>query len=112
MLVKHAASVEPQQLREGVGIRWLLASPDGAPNFAMRLIELQPGIVFEPHAHPFEHEIYVLEGAGMVTTPAGDSGVMEPGVSLLIMPDEPHGYRNTGDTALKFICVIPLQQKH
>ena len=90
-------------------IRWLITSKDGAPNFAMRLIELAPGIVFQPHQHPYEHEIYVLEGEGVVTDPTGDTGKMEPGKYVYMPPDEPHGYKNTGDVTLKFICVIPNQ---
>lgn len=109
MLIKTADEVTPEVVREGINIRWLLTSEDGAPNFAMRVIELAPGIVFQPHHHPYEHEIYVLQGEGFVTDPAGDVGSMEPGKVLLVPPNAPHGYRNTGDVTLKFICVIPNQ---
>jgi quercetin dioxygenase-like cupin family protein len=109
MLVKKVTDVPLEPVQEGVGIRWLIAEKDGAPNFAMRLIEFEPGVNFPPHHHPYEHEIYVLEGQGMVTSPAGDVDEMVPGTALLIPSDEVHGYRNTGDVPLKFICVIPLQ---
>ena len=109
MLVKAAKDIEPEVVLEGVNIRWLMTRQDGAPNFAMRVIELAPGIVFQPHNHPYEHEIYVLEGEGYVTDPDGDAGKMEPGKFLLVQPNEPHGYRNIGDVTLKFICVIPNQ---
>ena len=109
MLIKNAKDVTPEVVREGVNIRWLLTGQDDTPNFAMRIIELAPGIVFQPHNHPFEHEIYVLEGEGFVTDPDGDFGKMEAGKCLLVQPDEPHGYRNTGDVTLRFICVIPNQ---
>jgi oxalate decarboxylase/phosphoglucose isomerase-like protein (cupin superfamily) len=26
---------------------------------------------------------------------------------LYVPPDQPHGYRNTGDGPLRFVCVIP-----
>ena len=109
MLIKDTVQVPAQVVQEGIGIRWLIAEKEGAPNFAMRVIELQPGVVFTPHHHPYEHEIYVLEGEGVVTNPDGDVGVMQPGVFVFVPPDEIHGYRNTGDQPLKFICVIPLQ---
>jgi quercetin dioxygenase-like cupin family protein len=109
MYLNDASSIKPEVVREGVRIRWVLTGKDGAPNFAMRVIELDTGVVFVPHQHPYEHEIYVLEGAGMVTSPDGDVGPMLPGRFLLVPPDEIHGYRNTGDATLKFICVIPLQ---
>jgi quercetin dioxygenase-like cupin family protein len=109
MLLDHVQSVEPQRMQEGIRIRWLLTEKEGAPNFAMRVIEIDPGVVFDPHHHPYEHEIYVLEGSGVLTSPQGDVGIMEPGKFVLVPPDEPHGYRNAGDATLKFICVIPLQ---
>jgi quercetin dioxygenase-like cupin family protein len=109
MLLEHMQAVEPQQVQEGIRIRWLLTEKQGAPNFAMRVIELDPGVVFAPHHHPYEHEIYVLEGSGVLTSPAGDVGTMEPGKYVLVLPDEVHGYQNAGDVTLRFICVIPLQ---
>jgi len=109
MLVKKAVDVPLESVQEGIGIRWLIAEKDDAPNFAMRIIEIEPGVVFEPHHHPYEHEIYVLEGMGVVNGPDGDR-VMKPGTVLLVPPDEPHGYQNTGYVTLRFICVIPLQR--
>lgn len=107
MIIKQASQVPLKPVTKGIGIRWLLAPQDGTPNYAMRIIEIQAGIVFKPHHHPYEHEIYVLSGQGVVTNPQGDVAEMKPGTVLLIQPDEPHGYRNTGDTVLQFICIIP-----
>ena len=109
MLIKDTSQVPAQVVQEGIDLRWLIAEKEGAPNFAMRLVTIQPGVVFTPHHHPYEHEIYVLEGTGVVTNPDGDVGVMQPGIFVLVPPDEIHGYRNTGDQPLKFICMIPLQ---
>ena len=109
MILADVQTVDPQQVQEGIRIRWLLTEKEGAPNFAMRVIEIDPGVVFAPHEHPYEHEIYVLEGSGVLTSPEGDVGTMEPGRFVLVPPDEVHGYRNPGDTTLKFICVIPHQ---
>ena len=107
MLMRDVEQVALEPVAEGIGIRWLISEKEGAPNFAMRVIELVPGVVFDPHHHPYEHEIYVLEGAGVVTDDEGDVGEMRPGTALYVPPDALHGYRNTGDTTLKFICVIP-----
>ncbi|MGC9399389.1 MAG: cupin domain-containing protein [Anaerolineae bacterium] len=108
MLTREVTQVPLEEVQPGIGIRWLLAEPEGAPNFAMRLIEIEPGVVFDPHHHPYEHEIYVLSGEGVVTGSEGERA-MHPGTALLVAPEEVHGYRNTGDETLKFICVIPLQ---
>lgn len=108
MLMRDVEQVALEPVAEGIGIRWLISEKEGAPNFAMRVIELAPGVVFDPHHHPYEHEIYVLEGAGVVTDAEGDVGEMRPGAALYVPPDALHGYRNTGDATLKFICVIPI----
>jgi len=100
----HAVPKEP--VDDDKSVRWVIGEPEGAPNFAMRVIEFEPGAVFETHQHPYEHEIFVLAGEGMAHTPDGEER-MRPGIALYIPPSEPHGYRNTGDDPLRFICVIP-----
>lgn len=106
MLSREYRDVAEEPIAEDKSIRWLIGESEGAPNFAMRLIEFEPGAVFETHQHPYEHEIFVVEGEGVAHTPDGQEE-MHPGVALYVPPDEPHGYRNTGDEALRFICVIP-----
>jgi quercetin dioxygenase-like cupin family protein len=91
---------------DGISIRWVVGKPEGAPNFAMRVIEFQEGAVFAAHAHPYEHEIFVLEGEGSVEGPEGTLS-MRPGMAIYVPADEVHGYRNTGGGPLRFICVIP-----
>ena len=108
MLSRDYREVSKEPVSEGISIRWVLGRPESAPNFAMRVIEFQSGAVFDTHQHPFEHEIYVLEGEGVAEGPQGEIS-MRPGIALYIPPDEPHGYRNTGVGALRFICVIPHQ---
>ena len=110
MLSRDYRQVAEEPVGEGKTIRWVIGQPDGAPNFAMRVIEFQPGAVFETHEHPYEHEIFVLEGEGVVEAPEGEIP-MRPGTALYVPPDEPHGYRNTGAGVLRFICVIPHQQE-
>jgi quercetin dioxygenase-like cupin family protein len=106
MLSRDYREVPQEPVSEGIAIRWAIGRPEGAPNFAMRVIEFAPGVVFGRHQHPYEHEIFVLDGEGMAEGPDGEVA-MRPGVALYIPPDEPHGYRNTGEGVLRFICVIP-----
>ncbi len=90
----------------GVTIRWVVGKDDGAPNFAMRVIEVQPGHNTPYHTHDFEHEVYVLSGEGVVRGLNGDTPIA-PGTVAYIPPNEEHGFFNQGDTVLRFICVIP-----
>lgn len=106
MLSRDYRKVTAEPVGEDKSMRWVIGKPEGAPNFAMRVIEFQPGAVFDTHEHPYEHEIFVLEGEGVVKGPDGELA-MRPGVAIYIPPDEPHGYRNVGKGVLRFVCVIP-----
>jgi len=103
MLNRDYREVPVEPVKEGITIRWVIGEPQGAPNFALRVVEFAPGAVFDAHQHPYEHEIFVLEGEGV----AEGEVPLRPGTALYIPPGEPHGYRNTGTGVLRFICVIP-----
>lgn len=90
-------------------IRWLVSAKDGAPNFAMRMFEVEPGGFTPYHAHEWEHENYILEGEGHLTTENGEIP-FKPGDILYVEPHLKHNYVNTGDTVLKFLCLIPNEK--
>ena len=91
---------------DGVTIRWVIKSSDGAPNFAMRVIDVLPGRNTPFHTHGFEHEVFILEGEGVIRG-SGSEKKLNPGTVVFVSPDEDHGFFNTGDSVLRFICVIP-----
>jgi len=63
-------------------VRWLISRPEGAPNFAMRLFEVQPGGSTPLHDHPWEHEVYMLEGRAEAVAECGPTAV-SPGDVVL-----------------------------
>ena len=81
---------------------------DGAPHFAMRIFEVAPGGHTPLHRHPYEHEIYVLAGAGTVWRD-GNEVPIQPGDVLYIPADEMHQFKNAGADVFQFICLIPAQ---
>jgi quercetin dioxygenase-like cupin family protein len=83
-----------------------VSESDGAPNFVMRRFEVAPGGYTPRHSHPYEHEVYVLEGEGVVYE-NDRPHPLRPGAVVLVKPDEVHQFRNTGATPLKFLCLIP-----
>jgi quercetin dioxygenase-like cupin family protein len=108
--VQSSTSVELQKVTmegsSGCQVRWLLSRDDGAPGFAMRQFEVEPGGFTPRHHHPYEHEIYVLEGNGEVYE--GDTAhPIRAGDVVLVKPDDVHQFRNTGGQTLKFLCLIP-----
>ena len=90
----------------GCRVRWLIGERDGAPNFAMRQFEVQAGGHTPKHSHPYEHEVYVLEGTGEILE--GDlPRPFRAGDVILVQPDEVHQFRNTGGGPLRFLCMVP-----
>jgi quercetin dioxygenase-like cupin family protein len=81
---------------------------DGAPNFAMRIFEVAPGGHTPHHHHPYEHEIYVMEGTGTVWRD-GREVPIKPGDVLYIPADEKHQFKNGGDKPFRFMCLIPAK---
>ncbi len=112
MKIYSAASVPPSPVEhgEGVSIRWVIASEQGAPNFAMRIIEVQPGGATPRHRHDEEHEVYVLEGRGVVQGEEGETPIAAGDVAF-VLPQELHQFTNAGDVPLRFVCVIPILKK-
>ena len=110
MNVQHYESVPQQPVdmegASGCQVRWLVSEAGGAPNFAMRQFEVAPGGYTPRHRHPYEHEVFVLEGQGEVYE--GDAPhTIQQGDVILVTPDEVHQFRNTGDVPLKFLCLVP-----
>jgi len=91
---------------KGVHVRWLISEKIGAPNFAMRLFEVERKGFSPLHSHPWEHEVYVLDGEGTVTSEEGEQPLRRGDV-IFIAPNERHQITNTGDTVLKFLCMVP-----
>ena len=90
----------------GCRIRCLVDASDGAPSFSMRQFELAVGGYTPKHAHGHEHEVFILEGTGVVLE-ADTEHPLRPGSVVFVPPGQVHQFRNTGQTPLKFICLIP-----
>jgi quercetin dioxygenase-like cupin family protein len=87
-------------------IRWLVGKEDQAANFAMRKFKVEPGGYTPRHSHPYEHEIYVLSGEGVVFE--GDrQHRLAAGSVVYVKPGEVHQFRNTGEAPFEFLCLVP-----
>lgn len=90
----------------GCTVRQLVNEADGAPTFAMRQFEVAPGGHTPRHSHDYEHEVFVLEGSGLVFE-GNNQHPLTAGDVVLVKPNEIHQFRNTGQRPLKFLCLIP-----
>lgn len=110
MIVKHADDVAAEDVRAegaaGVRIRLLIHDADGAPHFYMRQFTVAPGGHTPRHSHPWEHEVYVVAGAGVAVAPDGDHPI-GVGDCVFVPPDTLHQFRSTGGEELKILCLVP-----
>jgi len=93
---------------KNVKVRWLISNKDNAKNFAMRLFEVESGGYTPYHAHDWEHEVFVLEGKGEVKIDEKIYPFQKDSV-IFVEPNQKHGFRNTGNSQLKFLCLIPYK---
>ncbi len=113
MNLKHYAEVKPtpyEGLSEGVEIREMITDRDGAPHFALRVFDLRPGASTPFHTHEWEHEVYILRGAGVVRS-GGLETPFTQGDSIFIPANERHCFVAGPDLAVQFICVIPSKHQ-
>ena len=89
-------------------VRRLISAEDGAPNFCMRRFELAPGGRTPRHTHPWEHEVYVLEGAGTVFG-GGAEHRFRPGDAIYVAPGEEHRFAADSRAGTVFLCLIPTK---
>jgi quercetin dioxygenase-like cupin family protein len=109
MKTYHYATVPAETMEglPGVAIRWAIGENVGAPNFALRVIEVEPGAATPYHEHPWEHEAFVLEGEAILRDDQGEETKAGPGTCVYVEPGESHCFMNKGEETLRFICVIP-----
>ncbi len=110
--VVHYSSVEAKDVvEEGAKktrVRWLISKSDGAPNFALRMFEVDAGGCTPLHRHPWEHEIFILEGKAKVVI-GEKSYEVDEGYVIFIPPNIKHTIINAGSKVLRFLCLIPIK---
>ena len=113
MIVKAVQDVEEIPVTEagarGTTIRWMFNSSDGVPTFAMRYFVVKPGGSTPRHAHPWEHEVFVIKGTCTAFC-EGETRQCRP------RPRHLHRARRNSQSSptkatedLVFLCMIPIQ---
>ena len=93
---------------KGASMRWLIDDThDGAPVYALRMVELAPGGHSPHHHHPYEHENFVVEGRGRVLMD-GEWHDLKPGDVVYVPANTVHQYANAGAETFRFLCGIPV----
>ncbi len=114
MKVVDFKDVKAEEVKEpgskDVTVRWLISEKDGAPNFAMRLFEVEPGGFTPYHTHSWEHEVFVLQGKGILVTEKKNLPLTKDDAAF-VPPDKKHQFKNDTDERFAFICVVPIEKQ-
>ena len=107
MIVSSYQETKAVQELPGVVKREVVCADKGAPNFCMRVFDIEPGSSTPSHEHPWEHEIYVLSGQGVAVGEQGEIPIAKDSC-VFVPPNEHHCFKNNGNEILRMICVIPI----
>jgi quercetin dioxygenase-like cupin family protein len=114
MMIKHYEDVKPgtyEGVPDGVCVREMITARDGAPNFSLRVFDVEPGTSTPFHRHEWEHEVFILAGTGKVRSAEDKETPFRPGDSVFIAPNEQHCFVADTGAPVRFICVVPSKNQ-
>lgn len=106
MYIVNVDNVEALRTPHGKVVKWLLSKEMGTPNFELRYFECNKENKGIAQKHPFEHEVFVVKGEGIVEN-GKTKHRLKQGDAVLVLPDELHQFYNVEEEPFGFICVIP-----
>ncbi len=89
-----------------VSMRVLLGREHDMPHFSMRHFVVDAAGHTPHHSHDYEHQVIVLAGQGEAEQ-AGEIQTIRQGDVLFVEAGKEHQFRNTGETPMEFICLVP-----
>ena len=107
MIVSSYLDTKPIQELPGVVKREVICADKGAPNFCMRVFDVEPGAPTHSHEHPWEWVGAPGSTSKTVVSKQGETQIAKDSV-IFIPPDEHHCLVNNSNEPLRFICVMPI----
>lgn len=111
MYFTSTSKTPPQRTPSGNALWRLLPEEIGVPTSVLRYFEVAVGGHTSYGKHPWEHEVYVVRGKGLVRGKDLQGREVEqrvqPGDAVYIAPNEEHQFVNQGDMPFGFVCVVP-----
>lgn len=86
--------------------RVLIGPDQGKVNSIMRMFTIGKDGCSPYHTHPWDHEVYVLEGCGAVKKIDGEIP-LQAGDIVYVPAGEEHQFINTSDQEFTFLCLVP-----
>lgn len=112
MLIRNIAESPKKPVEmdgvKGVRMAVMVGRADGAPNFALRSFDVEPGGHSPRHQHDYEHEVFVVEGTGEVLL-EGSYRPIRGGDVVYVPANHEHQFR-AGAGGMKFLCLVPMSR--
>ncbi len=112
MLVRNIDSVDLEDVTMegtcGAKMAVMVGRDDGAPNFALRQIVVEPDGHTPHHAHDYEHEVFVVSGTGTIIID-DETHALKAGDVVYVPADHQHQFR-AGTEGLRFLCLVPASR--
>lgn len=86
----------------------LLGPGDGVSNYVMLFVQHKPGESSPDHIHPWEHQAFITEGAGVLTVD-GKEYPVKTGDAVLVPGGIRHQFTNTGTVMMSRVTVNPIE---
>lgn len=91
----------------GMSMRWLTRDDlERSPRFCTRLVTLAPGGRTPERATPWEHQLYVLSGKGLLLERERETE-LPPGATVLVREGLSFRVENAGDEPFVYLDIIP-----
>ena len=103
---KDIPQVTIEEGARGVQIRWIITEEMGAKNFAMRHFEIAPDGFTPLHSHDWEHEVFILNGSGLIVGDVTERSFGQGDV-IFVHENETHQFKISGYKPLSLLCLIP-----
>jgi quercetin dioxygenase-like cupin family protein len=112
MIISHLDNLVPIVMKgdavNEASMKKLVGGEEGWDSHVMRVVELGQDGFSPKHTHDWPHINYVIEGEGVLFL-NGKENPIKAGSFAYVPSGELHQFRNTGDTPLKFICIVPTE---
>ena len=86
----------------------LLGAQDGVSGYVMLYVQHGPGEATSDHVHPWEHQAFITEGAGVLFC-GGREYPIAAGDAVLVPGGVRHQFKNTGATRMSRVTVNSIE---
>ncbi len=86
----------------------ILGPEDGVSTYVMLYVQHAPGKSSPDHIHPWEHQAFITEGAGVLIFD-GEEFPIKAGDAVLVPGGVRHQFKNTGSVPMNRVTVNPIE---